>query len=84
MNLDDLNEMCRHLVSIPPVSEVHTGSLDRFLAAVEKRTGSIMGVEKSTSLREFMGIKIIEDPLLPPNRALVKQGLDVVAVINLD
>ena len=81
MNLDDLNEMCRHLVSIPPVHEVHTGSLDRFVAAIEKRTGPMIRGTKSS---EFMGIKIIEDPLLPPNRALVKQGFDVVAVINLD
>lgn len=86
MDLDDLIGVIRGMrLDLPPLkSSVLTGSLPNFVAAVERRTGPLRSDAKATSIGSYMGIDIIEDSRVPSNRALLKQGDEVLAVINLD
>ena len=71
MDLDDLKDVIRGMgLHLPELeSSVLTGSLPNF---------------EAIEVGNFMGIKIIEDHRVPSNRALLKRGDEVLAVINLD
>jgi len=84
MDVDDLRDLTLRMGLQAPRHSVVTGSLPNFLAAVERRTGPLEKVGSADRLWTHMGIQIQEHPLVPPNRALLKQGDDVIAVINLD
>lgn len=86
MDIDDLRDVTRGMgLHLPEQkSSVLTGSLLNFVADVERRTGPLKSDPKAGPFSRFMGIDIIEDARCPSNRALLKQGNEVVAVINLD
>lgn len=86
MELDDLKDVIRGMgLHLPEQkSSVLTGSLPNFVAAIERRLGPLKSDPKAVEVGNFMGIKIIEDRRVPSNRALLKQGDEVIAVINLD
>lgn len=89
MNIDDIRGLLRDAERLRPLREepsVVTGSLGNFVKAVEKRVGSLKPADtvQPPVMATFMGIDVREDVLLPANRAVLKLGQKVVAVIDLD
>lgn len=85
MDIDDLKHVIVGMGMTQEQHSVLTGSMAAFVKKVEASTGPLKHDPKlNPTVGTFMGIAIKEDSRLPPNRALLKQGHEVIAVINLD
>jgi hypothetical protein len=86
MILSDIQNAIRHIQQTPQpeAAEVLTGSIPNFAKTIDRLVGLSPDPRMKATSATFMGLPVILDERIPPNRCVLKQGGQVVAVMSLD